>query len=140
VTNVINLNHLNHVGGLEFLLAYLPIYLPYTTLSIIGVIVGFIGNILIIGAILLSKELRTNSTCILCLNLAFADFGVAIFVNVFTVVGCLVGETFFDQNVLLCQFIGAMCLMSCACSLVTMGYLAVNRCEDHPFIFNFYFC
>jgi hypothetical protein len=41
------------------------------------------------GAILSNKEIRTNPTCILILNLAVSDLGISIVVNSFTVVGKL---------------------------------------------------
>jgi hypothetical protein len=115
------------IGGILYLLNHLPIYLPYTILTLFGVIIGLSGNSLIIGSILISKDLRNNSTCILCLNLALADLSISFFVNMFTLIGILVGKKFFDQNKSLCEFIGSSCLISCATSLLTMGYLAVNR-------------
>lgn len=115
------------IGGILYLLNHLPVYLPYAILTLMGVIFGLSGNTLIIGSILISKELRNNSTCILCLNLALADISISFFVNMFTMVGILVGKKFFDQNKALCEFIGASCLVSCGTSLLTMGYLAVNR-------------
>jgi hypothetical protein len=115
------------IGGILYLLNHLPVYLPYTILTLFGVIIGLSGNFLIIGSILISKELRNNSTCILCFNLALADLSISFFVNMFTLVGILVGKTFFEKNRSLCEFIGSSCLISCATSLLTMGYLAVNR-------------
>ncbi len=115
------------IGGILYLLKYLPVYLPYTILTLLGVIFGLSGNSLIIGSILISKELRNNSTCILCLNLGLADLSISFFVNMFTLVGILVGKKFFTENRALCVFIGSSCLISCATSLLTMGYLAVNR-------------
>ncbi len=59
------------------------IYSFYLIIAIITSIVGTIGNLMLIICILASKELRTNSTCILCLNIAFSDFLMSIFVNGF---------------------------------------------------------
>ena len=45
------------------------------------------GNGLIIGSIVISKELRNNATCILVLNLALGDLLISLVVNSFAVVG-----------------------------------------------------
>jgi hypothetical protein len=48
-----------------------------------------VSIIFLTGAILSNKEIRTNPTCILILNLAVSDLGISIVVNSFTVVGRL---------------------------------------------------
>ena len=47
-------------------------YLPYTVLNIIGMLVGVFGNLLILSAILLTKQLQ-NTANILIFNLSFAQ-------------------------------------------------------------------
>lgn len=118
---------MENIGGMEFLMKYIHIYMPYNVLTFVGILFGFLGNTLIIGSILMSKELRTNSTCLLCLNLAIADFSITCFVNGFTIVGIMAGKRFFDQNPGLCDLVGSICLVSCGTALLTMGFLALNR-------------
>jgi len=55
-------------------------YLPYTIMNSVGIIVGVFGNLLIMSAILLTKQLQ-NTTNILIFNLSFAHFLVASFVD-----------------------------------------------------------
>ena len=103
-------------GGMENFRNYLQLFLPYTFLSSLGFLIGICGkrtiwkkkiekwknicfwmfsifiwkrkgNGLIIGSILMSKELRRNATCILVLNLALGDLLISLVVNSFAVVG-----------------------------------------------------
>ena len=76
-----------NIGGIPYILNYLWVYTPYILFSTIGVIVGVVGNTLIFGSILTSKELRNNPTCILILNLAAADFSISFIVDSFSIVG-----------------------------------------------------
>jgi len=55
-------------------------YLPYIVLTIIGILVGIFGNILILSSILLTKQLQ-NTANILIFNLSFAHLFVAGFVD-----------------------------------------------------------
>jgi len=55
-------------------------YLPYTILNTTGILVGVFGNILILSAILLTKQLQ-NTANILIFNLSFAHLLVAGFVD-----------------------------------------------------------
>ena len=42
-------------------------------------------------------------------------------------VGTLAGKKHYDDNPVLCQFVAAACIIGCGTSLVSMGFLAVNR-------------
>jgi len=55
-------------------------YLPYTILNTTGILVGVVGNLLILSAILLTKQLQ-NIANILIFNLSFAHLFVAGFVD-----------------------------------------------------------
>ena len=76
-----------NIGGVPFFVEHMPIYLPYVIFSGLGIVFGLLGNGLIVGTILTVKELRKNATCILILNLSFADLVISLFVDTFTVVG-----------------------------------------------------
>ena len=79
------------------------------------------------ASILLNTKLRHNPTYLLVLNLAFADISISIFVHTFTDVGIILGRDYFEANSHFCKFLGAVCLITCAASLVTMCVLALNR-------------
>nr|QVK45856.1 G protein-coupled receptor [Proales similis] len=114
------------IGGLEFFIRYIGELLPYTIFSTCGTLIGILGNLLIIGAVICTKELH-NPTNMLIFNLALADLTISGFVDSFTVVGILVGKNFFDHNMILCHIIAAICLIACETSLMNIGFLAINR-------------
>ena len=84
--NNTNAEVFEEIGGILYFLKYLSEYLPYSLLSSIGVVVGLLGNILIIGAIISTKELHTT-TYMLIFNLSLADLVISSFVDLFTVIG-----------------------------------------------------
>ena len=89
---------LNEFGGIEYFRARMAILLPYVLFSASGVLVGVVGNGLIVGAILANRELRTNPTFILILNLAAADSAISVIVDSFTVVGKWNQKTYKDPD------------------------------------------
>jgi hypothetical protein len=58
----------------------------YLILDCIGVLGGFLGNILIIGSIIFTKELHSVTSGII-VNLAIADFFLCTVVNGLTILG-----------------------------------------------------
>ena len=62
-------------------------YSFYFVIAILVSIVGIFGNLMVMLSIVTSKELRKNSTCILCFNIALSDFLMSIFVNGFGKIG-----------------------------------------------------
>jgi hypothetical protein len=58
--------------------------------------------------------------------MALADLLISTFTNSFNIVGIIIGKQL-GRNGPLCNFIGAVCLLGCASSLLTMGVLAINR-------------
>ena len=81
------LNNSNEAGGFPYILGYLDLYMPYTALTCLGVCVGVLGNMLIVGSILTSKELRSNPTFVLIFNLAITDFSISFLIDSFSIVG-----------------------------------------------------
>lgn len=73
-------------GGWEFLLNNLNIYLPYTVICSLVTITGTVGNLIIIAAIIDSKELQTNTNALI-FNLALSDLFISGIVDLFAVVG-----------------------------------------------------
>lgn len=45
MNNLTNHTHEDEIGGLLYILKYASIYIPYTTLTIIGFIMGLCGNL-----------------------------------------------------------------------------------------------
>jgi len=61
-------------------------FITYLVLECLGVLGGFFGNILIIGSIICTKELR-SMTSLIIINLALADFILCCGVNSFSIFG-----------------------------------------------------
>ena len=74
------------IGGILYFITYISDYLPYTILCAIGSVVGLFGNLLIVGAVLCTKELQ-SMTNMLVFNLALADIVISGFVDSWTVAG-----------------------------------------------------
>ena len=77
ITNLTNNNN-NSAWNINDLISFH--YLPYTILNTIGILLGVTGNLLILSAILLTKQLQ-NVSNILIFNLSFAHLFVAGFVD-----------------------------------------------------------
>ena len=109
--------------------------------TIILLTVGLIGNILVIGAVLVHKKLRVLGN-VFVINLAVADLCVVIIIDSFGLVGIASEGTFFDDKRVLCDMVGVFCVTSCACSLWSIGHISFNRyvriCHHttYPKIFN----
>lgn len=114
------------IGGIAFVMKNPGLYLPYTTMYCVGIVVGLSGNILIMGSIICSKELHTV-TNMLIFNLSMADILISGFVDIFSVIGILLGRKWFSDKTQFCEFIAAVCLVACATSMINIGFLAFNR-------------
>jgi len=77
-TNLTNNNNNNTTWSINDLISFH--YLPYIILNIIGILVGIFGNLLILSAILLTKQLQTTAN-ILIFHLSFVHLFVAGFVD-----------------------------------------------------------
>ena len=89
-------------------------------------ICGLLGNILVIGSVIVHKKLRVLSN-IFIVNLAIADFCVIVVVDIFTLLGIHTKGVFFFDKPILCEFLGVICITSCACSLWSIAAIAINR-------------
>ena len=81
-----------------------PLLFAYVTLALFGLL----GNLLVIGAVLVHRKLRILSNTFL-VNLAVADFSVAAVINGFGILG-LVNVHFFEDKPALCEVIGIVCV------------------------------
>nr|XP_054763756.1 melatonin receptor type 1B-B-like [Lytechinus pictus] len=90
-------------------------------------IVGTCGNIMIIAAVIIYHKLR-NIGNVFIINLALADLGVSIVVNLASVVGSITNESgFFFEHDWLCEIIAVICIVTCSCSLWSIATIAFNR-------------
>jgi hypothetical protein len=79
-----NSNETENVSG--FFMKNISDYLPYLFLHSFGSILGVIGNISIIVAIKVTKELQ-DATNIIIANIALADFILSSIVDTLTIAG-----------------------------------------------------
>lgn len=96
-----------------------------TALSL-SCIVGIIGNTLVIGAIVVSKKLRTTGNMFI-VNLAIADFVVVGIVEPFNMVGIIVGGSFFIDHIWMCHTVAIICVLACVCSMMNLAAISINR-------------
>ena len=115
------------LGGLDYFLRNLHLYLPYSILFVPTVTIGIFSNLLCIVAIAKRRVLRSNPSYIIMLNQTVADLGLNVFVNLSNVLNIFLGKRFFDSHFALCLFLGNFCLMACTTSLINMATLAINR-------------
>ena len=85
ITNLTNNNN-NSTWNINDLISFH--YLPYTILNTTGILVGVFGNILILSAILLTKQLQ-NTANILIFHLSFAHLFVAGFIDSTALIGII---------------------------------------------------
>ncbi|XP_071491133.1 melatonin receptor type 1B-B-like [Diadema antillarum] len=89
-------------------------------------VVGCIGNVLVIWAVLTHRKLRILGNAFV-VNLAVADLCVSAFLNPFAITGLVTAGEFFSDKEALCQIIGVVCITSCSCSMWSIASVGVNR-------------
>ena len=100
-------------------------FIVYLLVTITMSVWGTIGNLLVLGALLVHKRLRVLSNVFVG-NLAIADLCVSIIINPFSVVGVLYGN-FFAKYPSVCETVGALCVISCSCSVWSIAAISLNR-------------
>lgn len=98
----------------------------FLTVLSVSCIIGIIGNTLVIGAIMVSKKLRTTGNMFI-VNLAIADFVVVGIVEPFNMVGIIVGSSFFIDNIWMCHTVAIICVLACVCSMMNLAAISINR-------------
>ncbi|XP_030845478.1 melatonin receptor type 1B-B-like [Strongylocentrotus purpuratus] len=93
---------------------------------IICMIWGNIGNMLVMGAILIDKKLRNTVANIFIFNLAIADFCVTSFVDLSYVLGNIYPQLFKSKSIL-CNMAASVCIISCTCSMWSICSISINR-------------
>ena len=76
-------------------------------------------------------------------NLGVADFIVSSFINTFAIIALVTnGDYFMPTRLKLCEFIAAVCVITCVCSVWSIASISVNRyvriCHhnQYPIIYN----
>ncbi|OWF52575.1 melatonin receptor type 1A-like [Mizuhopecten yessoensis] len=92
----------------------------------ISSVTGLIGNILVIGAVIVSRRLRTTGNMFI-VNLAVADIIIVTIVEPFNILGVIDGPEFFVRNVWWCHTLSVVCVMSCSSSMMNLAAISVNR-------------
>ncbi|XP_022093694.1 melatonin receptor type 1B-A-like [Acanthaster planci] len=87
---------------------------------------GTLGNLLVIGSVLVHKPLRRLHNAFI-VNLSVADLCVSALIQFATVDALLkLGATFRNRPAL-CDFFGFLCTTSCTCSLWSITAISINR-------------
>ncbi|XP_071476522.1 melatonin receptor type 1B-B-like [Diadema antillarum] len=87
---------------------------------------GNVGNILVMGAILIDRKLRNTVANIFIFNLAIADFCVTSFVDLSYILGNFHPQWFQGKSVL-CNLAASVCIVSCTCSMWSICFISINR-------------
>jgi hypothetical protein len=74
------------IDGIDYFNKNIEIYLPYIVIYTFGCISGIFSNLLIIVAIITTKDLH-NATNMIIFNLSLADLLISGFVDSFTIAG-----------------------------------------------------
>ncbi|XP_072040796.1 melatonin receptor type 1B-like [Amphiura filiformis] len=102
-----------------------PLFIGYLLVTISASFLGTVGNLLVLGALFVHKRLRVLSNVFVG-NLAIADLCVSAIINPFSVVGVLNGD-FLIRYPMICGTIGALCIISCTCSMWNIAAISLNR-------------
>ncbi|XP_041478667.1 alpha-2Db adrenergic receptor-like [Lytechinus variegatus] len=102
-------------------------YAPRVILALLVLaifLVGTLGNLFVIAAVIFSKRLQTT-TNVFIVNLAVSDFLTALFLPVHA--STLLSKSSCYIPDLLCKFVAAATLTTLGCSVVTLAAIAFHR-------------
>ena len=112
----------------------------YLLITVVVAFAGTIGNLLVIGALMVHKRLRVLSNVFIG-NLAVADLQVTAIINPSIITAVLRPNVFIKYPVL-CEILAVICFVSCLCSVWSMCAISLNRyvaiCHrvNYPRIYN----
>ena len=101
------------------LFAYVPVMISIS-------IVGLIGNSLVVGAVIVQKQLQVLMN-VFIVNLAFSDLMVASIVTPFVVVAAIDRGALYNNYPALCEVLGTFCIISFVSSIWNISFVALNR-------------
>ena len=95
-------------------------------LTIVMMLSGCIGNLLVIGAVVAHKPLRVlHNTFIV--NLAISDMAVSSAVNASGLTAILTDGKSLMNSPALCEFLGMVCITACISSVLNIAGISINR-------------
>ncbi|XP_014679382.1 PREDICTED: melatonin receptor type 1C-like [Priapulus caudatus] len=97
----------------------------YIVIQIFSSSIGVVGNILVLGAVLMYKPLRKSGNIFIA-ALAIADLWVTGYITPMGIAGFLKQEVLTGSKIL-CTFTGAACMNVCNASLFTLMVISVSR-------------
>ena len=106
--------------------------LVYLIFTILVAVLGVVGNLLVLGTLILDRKLRVLNNAFLA-NLAVADLFIAGVIHPFLAVGILGGkdQSFYhvdqEQITYFCELLASFCVISCSASILSIGSVAINR-------------
>ena len=100
----------------------------YVIVTVTMSLFGTIGNLMVIGALLVHKRLRVLSNVFIG-NLAVADFCVSAVTNPITAVAIFYTDLsqFFTIFPEVCETLAVLCTIACLCSVWSMSAISLNR-------------
>lgn len=122
-------NSHNNESSLDynFMTRHSDMSIVFLTFTGMAVVIGNIGNILVIGAVLSYRRLLRNIGTMFIVNLAIADLCITAIVGPMNMTGVIKGPKFFLDKVTLCYLLGSICTVSCIVSMWSIAAVAVNR-------------
>ena len=94
--------------------------------TIIMMLSGTVGNMLVIGSVMTHKKLRVLSNTFI-INLAVSDMMVSVGVNVSGLLALKSDGSFLKSRPGLCEFFGSLCIVACLSSVMNIAAIAINR-------------
>ncbi len=95
-------------------------------ITITMIITGTIGNLLVIGSVMIHKKLRVLYNTFI-VNLAISDLMVSTVVNASGLLAILTNGKFLYTRSALCEFFGSVCVTACFSSVMNIAAIAINR-------------
>ncbi|ELU11617.1 hypothetical protein CAPTEDRAFT_137001 [Capitella teleta] len=110
--------------------------IPYLTILGPAAVVGSLGNVAVLSAILLNHNLHKPQSVFL-VSLAIADIIVTNVMDPLSVIGeCMVeGRGFFESRPVLCDIAAVICVVACVAALLNIGAISFTQyifiCHPH---------
>ena len=94
--------------------------------TILMMLSGTLGNVLVIASVMIHKKLRVLSNTFI-VNLAVSDMMVSVGVNISGLLALRTDGNFLISRPGLCEFFGSLCIVACLSSVMNIAAIAVNR-------------
>ncbi|ELU11620.1 hypothetical protein CAPTEDRAFT_36345, partial [Capitella teleta] len=108
----------------------------YLAVSGTACILGTLGNLLVLGSVVMYKPLRHRRNAFV-VNLAVADLTVTSFADPMGILGMVYGSEWFVRRVVLCDAVATVCIAACVTALFSIGGDGFSRfchiCHPHAY-------